>query len=409
MPIFEYKAKKGPTEVLSGSIDALSKDDAVSKIIARGLVPLEVESYDQAKDQIRPEQLKKANFSLFNKIRVKDVLEFTRELSDLINASVPMLQALKIIDRQIKNIKFKLVVQDVIDKVRDGASLSDAMKKHSSAFGNFYINIIAVGQLSGQLGQCLASLADHMEKEDQIKSKIKAAMAYPLLVLFVGFVTIFVLFCFVVPQLSVLFEDMNQQLPFFTTVVLFLSKFMSRFWWLISAFLAIVFVGFKGWLNTNAGRLSFDNFKLKIPYLGDFLRFSEISRFTRSLGLMLASGVNISRALAAVSDSVDNSNLKLSLNRVMDEVNNGKSISESLRQIDFFTEFTISMITVGEQTGSLASSLFKVSDRLDKNTEEMSKAFISVLGPAILILIVSVIGVVLISILLPIMQMNVIF
>lgn len=406
MPTFKYKAKKGPDEITEGFVEAAHQHIAVNKVIQLGLTPIDVILSEVSTNKQASKSRMKPAVSLLKRISRNDISLFTRQISDLVDASVPILRSLQIVSRQTKNPHFKSRIDAMYNFVKDGGSFSLALAQHADIFSTLYINMVKTGEVGGQQEKVLTRLADFLEKEQESHSKIKSSLAYPALILAVGFLTIFVLLTFVIPRLSIMFDDLGQELPLPTIILMNVSWFFSKYWWLMISFFIVSGIYFKKWVNSPTGRVQFDQFKLKIPFFGHFTKIVEVSRFSRTLGTLVENGVAITTALNSVWAIIENRVLQEEVKQISQDVTNGSSLNEALRKGTFFPEMAMNMISVGEETGRLDRGLYKIADNLEREVDETVKTMISLLGPLVLVVIVTIVGFVVIAMLLPIFQMN---
>jgi len=354
-------------------------------------------------------RIRKRNFFRYvflKRIHKRDIVLFTRQMSDLVDASIPLLQALKIVADQTKNVYLNDVILKMHHSVKDGGSFSDALNQHPDIFSNLFVNMVRAGEVSGELEHTLSRLADYLEKEHETQSKVRSSLAYPAMILMVGIITIFVLLTVVIPRITVMFDDLDQQLPMATVFLVSVSNFFAHFWWMILSVGILCGLYLKHRLSTDEGQLWFDSFKLKIPLLSSFIKIVEVGRFSRTLGTLVESGVPISTALNSVWPILENAALQIEMKRVADEVTQGASLKKALKQCRFFPETAVSMISIGEESGKLDRGLYKIADSFERESDRTVKTMISLLGPAVLIVIVAIVGFVVISMLLPIFQMN---
>jgi len=275
MPRFNYKAKEGPGKILDGIIEAHDISNAINKVTQLGLTPIDIVEAGDEQAQVSQKEAKKA-FRLFKRINLNDKAVFTRQVSDLVEASVPILRTLKIVSNQTQNPNFKELIIQMHSFVKDGGSFSGALSQHSTVFSTLYVEMVKTGEISGKLGVVLERLAGYLEKEKDTLGKIRASLAYPLLILIVGIVTIFILLAFVIPRISIMFEDLDQALPLPTIILTNVSGFFAQYWWLIIGFVVILGVYLNRWLRSSNGRMWFDGFILRVPLLGDFVKAAEI-------------------------------------------------------------------------------------------------------------------------------------
>ncbi len=412
MTKFFYKAKNGPTKIVDGFIEAQAKSGAIREIVAMGLTPLDVvpatEGPAAVLTQSKPIVLKAFRLSLpaTKVVSARDIVFFTRQLSDLVEASVPLLRVLQIASRQTRQPYFKNIIEQMYLFVQNGGSLSEALAKYPDVFPAYYVNMVKTGEVGGQLDKVLQRLADHLEKEHETLGKIKASLAYPAFVLGVGILTVFVLLTFVIPRLSVMFEDLDQALPLPTIILMHLSGFFARYWWLLIGIFVIIKIYWDQWTRSVAGKLWLDGSVLKIPLLGEFVKGAETGRFARTLGTLLESGVPLTTALNAIYPTIDNLILRDEIKKVSKAVTEGQALKAALGQCPFFPEMVVDMVGVGEESGRLEKGLYKIAQTLERQTDETVKVIMSLLGPVVLVVIVSLVGFAVIAMLLPIFRMN---
>ncbi len=405
MPQFTYTAKEGPYKIIHQVITAENYDAAVKKIIQLGFVPLEVKMGTMESTQPKRKTVGKPLVFL-KRIRLVDLTVLTRQMSDLIEASVPILKTLQLVADQTQNLRLKKMVEEIANSVKDGSTFSAALSRYPDVFSPLYINMVKTGEVSGKLNVVLNRLADYLEKERETRGKITASLAYPTLIMAVGIITVFILLTFVIPKLSVMFDDMDQQLPWITILLVSISQLFAKYWWLMVIVIVGISVYFNRYIHTAMGKDRWDRLLLSVPYLKDFLQTVEVARFSRTLGTLVENGVPITLALHSVMHTVDNLVFKEEIKKVSDEVTHGRSLKLALRNSRFFPERVVNMISVGEETGQLSKGLNKVADTFEREADQIVKMIVSLLGPIVLVVIVSLIGCVVIALLLPILQMN---
>ncbi len=403
MAKFYYKAKRGPQEIVEGSIEAESRDLALVKVTQLGLFPVDLREERQASKKTAAKSL---SFNLFKRIPTSDLSLFTRQLSDLLNSGITLLRSLEIIQNQTKNPLLRQIVLEVHDLVRDGATLSDSLSKHPDVFSKLYASMVKSGELSGSLDAILSRLADFSDAEEETRSKVRASLAYPTLMAVVGTGTIFVLITFVVPRLVEMFIELSQVLPLPTRILINTSNFFARFWWLMIIVATFLFTVLKRKAKNKEVKFALDRFKLKVVFLGDFIKKVEIARFARTLGTLLANGVIISRAMEVTSEIAGNEVLHREIDRMLKDIINGSSLTNTLVKGDFFPEVVRNMVAVGEETGALEKSLFKIADSYERQADQTVKIITSLLEPIMIVVIGSMVGFIVIAMLLPIFQMN---
>ncbi len=406
MPQYTYKAKQGPSKITEGTLDADSRESAVGKIVQMGLVPLDI-SESMSLMGKKPEKKRvAARFHFSKTIKLIDVVQLTRQMSDLLGASVPILRSLQIVSEQTSNPFLKEIIEAMYLVVRDGGAFSEALARHPKVFSPLYVNMVKTGEVSGQSELVLNRLADYLEKEQDTRNKVKSSLAYPFFILGVGVITVLVLLTFVIPRLSLMFEDLDQALPLPTIILMNMSGFLAQWGWLLLFVVGGAVFFFKEWLHSPQGKIRFDIFKLNLPFLGNFIKIVEIGRFARTLGTLIESGVVINIALKAVWAVIENSILREEVKIIAEEVSGGSSLKVALKKSTFFPSMAVNMIAVGEESGRLEKGLYKIAESYERQADETSKTILSLLGPIFLMFIVSIVGVVVVAMLLPIFRMN---
>lgn len=405
MAKFLYQAKKNPQETIEDILEAENLDQAVTAITALGYVPLSVTPYfPTSRENVSQSRKKRIGFR--KKIPISHIASLTRQLYDLIDSGIPLLRALGIATRQVKDSSFKEMIDQIYIFVQDGASFSEALMKYKDVFPVLYINMIKAGEISGNLALILDRLSVFLEKDEETRSKIKSSLIYPCLILLVGAITVFVLLTFVIPRLTDMFQDLSASLPLPTLLLISMSDFLAQFWWIILFLLFVMGFFLKRYSVSQLGEIRIDRLKLKLPIIGQLIQHGEIARFSRTLATLLSSGVAIVPALESVSDVLDNKILKAEAKEIAKRVSSGSSLSDSMKASSFFPEFVCHMIAIGEESGRLDSSLSKLASSYEKKTQGTIKIFVSLLEPLLIVGIGLIIGFVIISMLLPIFQMN---
>ena len=401
MARFVYEAKKSPKDVIKGVLVADNKSVAVQKISQMGyyIMSLDEENALSVTAQVGVS-------SIFTRITLKDTADFTRQLSDLLESGITIVKTLDLLYNQTPNKKFKTVIMDVRDFCVGGSPLSDALARHPKVFSNLYVSMVRSGETGGALEKILKRLSDFSEKQLEIQTKIRTALAYPILMSVVGLATIIVLMTFVIPKMMVMFADLGQALPLPTQILLAISTVVKNYWWaliglifVIGAFLAKVY-------TTPEGRLSMDSVKLKAPLFGQLMMKVEIARFARTLATLLENGVPILESLRVTSETIDNAVIKLEVEKVYDAVREGSSLASGFFNSRVIPPSVVNMIAIGEEAGRLERSLFKVAEGYDRESDEAVKIMMSLLEPILILTLGVVVGFIVISMLLPIFEIN---
>lgn len=402
---FFYKAKQGPSKIIEGVIEADHEAMAVSRILRMGYTPLNVRAAPAAGKKIKGAGLP---VSAGSRGRPQDVMIFTRQMSDLVSAGVPVLRALSLVDKQLKNKRLKDAVGQMIAVVEDGGPLSSALAKFPKIFSPLYINIVRSGEVGGNLEVVLARLSDFIEKDYDIQAQVKTSLMYPGLILFVGGATIFVILTWVIPKISTIFIDMNESLPLVTTALLAVSRFLARFWWALGAVFLLAVVQLRRAYATPEGKLWLDSLKLKIPVVGPFIRDVEVGRFARTLGTLLANGVTVVTAIDTVCQAVDNEIFKQDVLRMNRLLTGGGSLTQAMQSCAFFPETAVNMVAIGEETGQLHQGLLKLAAYYEHQSERTMKRVTSLIEPVLILVMGVFIGFIVLGMLMPIFRMNLI-
>jgi type II secretory pathway component PulF len=418
MPIYIYKAKKGPTEIIDGEIDALSQDDAVEKLNILGLVAVSL-AERQIRQEIIPEGAKQSQKEISSpvyslrvttatSIRIQDVGIFTLQLSSLIKAGVPVLRALTLISQQTENKVLAKVTDELGKQIKDGKMLSEAMSQYPRIFNNLYVNMVKAGEKSGTLDGVLQNLAEYRQEEEDIRQKLQAALAYPVLIIIVGIITVFIMLTFFLPKLIGLFEGMKQTLPFSTMLLIKISRFMAGNWHWVLIFLFFLVAVFVRSKEGSKKKLLFDFLKLHLPFIKRFIRDAEIARFARTLALLLKNGISVCESLELATNVLDNDLLKAELKVARDGViNQGCRLSDSLKTIKVFPLFAVNMIAVGEEGGKLEQSLNTIADLYERQTDQAIKIITSLLEPLLILIIGAIVGFIVFAMLTPVFNIGV--
>jgi type IV pilus assembly protein PilC len=391
--IYTGKATNG--KEVSGEIEAGSRDDVQALL---------------RKKRIRMESVqKKPGAGMFagmgGSVPLKDLARFTRQFSAMTSAGLPLIQCLDILAEQTEHPALKVSIKQVATDIQGGGTLADSLSKHKKIFSELYCQMIAAGEAGGILDTILMRLAEYQEKADALRRKIKGAMTYPIIVAIVAVIAVGVLMIFVVPIFAGMFQESGHTLPMPTRIVLGISNFTRKWFLLIIMSMGIGGFLFSRFLKTEKGRFQFDGFLLQAPIFGDLERKSCVSRFTRTLGTLLNSGVSIIDALQVTAKTAGNKVLEQGINRTIESISGGQTIADPLRATGVFPPMVIQMIAVGERTGGLSDMLIKISDFYDDEVDAAVDTLTSLIEPAVIVILGSIIGGVLVAMYLPMFEM----
>ncbi len=404
MPVYEYTALNDKGKKLKGIIDAQSTVAARQKLRESNIYLTDLQETSGAK---KDSPLKQPLGGLFRKVGSREVTVMTRQLATLLGAGLPLVQSLATLIAQTSHPQLKTILSQIKEEVNEGSSFSQTMTHYPQVFPAFYLNMVRAGEASGTLHLVLERLADFSEKQQALKGRVRAALAYPLFMFLIGSVVLFFLVTFVVPNVTRIFDEMHQTLPLITIVLIGVSRFLETFWWLIVAGLIGAFVGLKYFLSkTQKGRTLLDRTLLALPIVGQMNRKIAVARFSRTLGTLLESGVPLLASLEIVRNIVGNSLISDAIQKAGNDVREGQSLSAPLARSGLFPALSVEMISVGEQSGNLEPMLYRIAEAYEKEVESSITMLTSLLEPIMILVMGLAVGFIVVSILLPIFEMN---
>lgn len=408
MPNFTYKGIDAKGKNSSGVIDAESEKAARIKLRKIGIFPTDV-SQEGAKKKGGGGFSLSGDIDLgkyFQRVSGKDLAAMTRQMSTLIGAHIPMVDTLSALVEQSQNPKLKSILSTIKEQVVQGAKLSDAFAQHPKTFGGIYIAMVGAGEAAGAIDVVLQRLAELTEKQAALKSKIIGALMYPLIMALVGVALMGFLLVYVVPKVTKIFEDTKATLPLPTKVLIAISHTLSDYWYIVIVVVALLAYGLNRFLKTKKGRRLYDKMTLKMPIFGKLFQLVAVSRFSRTLSTMLASGVQLLKAMEIVKNVVENSLLMETIENTRASVREGESIAEPLKRSGYFPPLVTHMISIGEKTGELEKMLIRVADSYDQQVDNMVGTLTTLLEPLMILVMGGVVSFIVMSILLPILQLN---
>lgn len=398
MALYSYQSLSKDGKKASGFLDASSLQDAKARLYSKGLYIVSIslaDDYSAGRSWIKFE----------GKVSLKDKILFTKQLSVLLKSGIPLLQALELLIEQFEG-KMRSIIVTLKDGVKEGLSLAEGLKKYPKVFDNIFIQLVRAGEATGKLETILDRLAIFLERKQALQKKISSAMRYPLIQLvIVGLVVIFLL-TFVVPKITQIFVDAGSKLPWPTQVVLAVSNFFQNHYILLPVLAATFSGGFLYWKSTAAGAKTLDKVKLRLPMIKFFAKTSAVVQFCKTLGMLLEGGVSLSEALDIVCNIVSNRVLADELNEARDKIIKEGRIAEYLKQTGIFPPIAIYLIKTGEQSGELAQMLLTVGDNYEQELSDITDKLTSTMEPIIMSVMAIVVGFIVISIAMPIMQMS---
>jgi type IV pilus assembly protein PilC len=395
MPMFEYTARNTTGQIQKGQLDVASKEDVSAYLRKNRLILVSVR-----------EAPKQISFSMgAARVKTRDIVIFTRQFATMINAGLPLVQSLNILAAQTENKTLRDVTRAVVYDVESGNTLADALSKHPKAFSDLYVNMVAAGEAGGILDTILLRLAAFLEKNDALIRKVKGAMVYPGVIITVACAAIAILLIFVIPTFQNMFSSAGLELPLPTRVVIGMSSFLIGYWWAMLLAMGGMVFAIRSYYGTPSGRRQIDGALLRSPVLGDVLRKSAVSRFTRTLGTLVSSGVSILEGLEITAKTAGNTIIHDAVMESRNSIAGGETIAAPLEKSKVFPPMVISMIAVGEQTGGLDEMLTKIADFYDEEVDVAVSALLSLMEPAMIVILGVIVGGMVIAMYLPIFDM----
>ncbi len=397
MASFSYKARDAKSgKIVHSTIQADNENAAAKLLMAQNVVPIEIRASDNGSNLL----------DKFNRVTNKDLVIMTRQMSTMLNAGLPLAQVLATVAEQSQSRALKNIMSDVLSKVNGGGAFSDALAKYPDVFSQFYIAIVRAGETSGKLDTSLQRLADQLEHDADMLSKIKGAMVYPAIVLTVIVGVVVYMLVTLVPQVKHLYDDMHKTLPIQTQILQAVAGFLMQFWYITLIAIAVAIFFFGRWKKTDSGRKTIDALKLNMPMFKELIRKLYMARFSRTMQTLVQAGVSILESLKISADSVNNVLVHDDIVAAMGPVKNGKSTSEALSGRDYILPFVPQMIKIGENSGSIDTMLGKVADYYDKEVDNAIKSISTLIEPVLMVIMALMIGFIVAAVLLPIYQLS---
>ena len=404
MPVYEYKALDGQGRSRKGIIDADSESDARARVRALGQYPVEVK---ESRTRQRKANEGGITFSfLLERVKSSEIHVVTRQLATLLGAGIPLVQALNSLVAQTSSAALKKPIAEIRDSVNKGNSLTNAIADHPKLFSSVYVNMIRAGEASGSLNVVLARLADFGEKQEVLKGRLQAALVYPAFMAIIGSGILFILITYIVPNITKVFKEMKHALPLPTLFLIGLSDFLKVYWWVVLIFLAAGGYCIHLFMRTDYGRSIWDLIKLKTPIVGSVFQKIILARFASTLGSLLESSVELITSMQIVNAIINNVQIGSVINEAIEQIRQGKSMANSLGASRWFPPMFVQMIAVGEQSGSLEAMLKKISEAYERDVETSIMGMTSLIEPLMIVVMGVAVGFVVLSILLPIFEMN---
>ncbi|MEY3211974.1 MAG: hypothetical protein RIT28_2455 [Pseudomonadota bacterium] len=408
MAVFEYKGFDAAGKAVSGSVDSDGAKNARAKLRKQGVFPTDVVEQNAKAGGVRGKGINiQIDFSKYlQRVSAQDLSSLTSQLSTLVGAGIPMVEALSAMIDQVENPKLRVVLAEVRDKVNEGSTLAQAMRDHKNIFSDLYVNMVRAGETSGALDVVLLRLAEYTESQVKLQGKLISAMIYPVLMTFVGLGIVLGLFVFVIPKIRRVFDTFGESLPFITRALLGVSDVVVGYWWAFFLLAGAAAFFFRKWVTTPEGRFKFDGYLLQVPIFGRLNRLVAVSRCCRTMSTLLSSGVPILSAMGIVATVVNNKVIEKAVVEASKNVTEGESLAGPLKASGQFPPIVTHMIAIGERTGELESMLGKVADAYDSEVDNMVGALTSLLEPVLILAMGGIVAFVAIAIMLPMMNMS---
>ncbi len=421
MANFQYSALDAKGEQTTGVVSASNEAEAIQQLRGKGLYPTQIQEEGKggkkggkaapAKKGKTAAKAKSSKGHIGGRVKPKNLMIFTRQLATLIDSGLPLLRSLTVLEKQEPNPVLKATVAVLAENVQGGSTFSESLAQHPKIFNKLYVNMVKAGELGGVLEIVLNRLAEYQEKAQKLKNKIVSAMVYPVIVMFIAVAILVFLMIFIVPKFKEMFANTDQELPLISKIVFGTSEFfLARPLFVPNVVFVFIMVGigaflFGMWGRTKGGRVVIDTLKLRMPVLGDIQRKSAVSRFSRTLGTLVTSGVPILQALNITRDTAGNVVISQAIEKVHEAVKEGETIVTPLQASGVFPNMVISMVDVGEETGQLPEMLLKVADVYDDEVDNAVTALTSILEPIMIVILALIVGSVVFALFLPLIKM----
>lgn len=396
---FTFKAKDNKGEIKSGVIEASNEGAAIEVLQKNNLYPMSLK-------EEKVDSLQKTFLKYFESVKDEELVIFFRQLAIMIGAKVPIISALTSIKEDIDNQYFARIITDLINEIQDGSSFSDALEEYADIFSPLSINIIKAGEASGNLKRSIEYVANNIEKNYVLTTKIKSAMMYPSIILVAFFIIGFLVMSFIIPKLTMIIKEMDADVPWYTSLVINVSDFMASYWWAI----AIVIIGFVAglwyYVKTDSGREDWDQIKIKMPVIGKIFRNIYITRFAENFAVLLSGGIPIIKALTIVSSVINNTVYERIFLKAAEEVKIGGEISNVLKKYEEIPPIVTQMVKVGEESGQVDSVLTHIASFYQEQTDAVTKNLTTLIEPILMIIIGIAVGVLAFAILMPIYNIS---
>lgn len=388
-----YKAATKEGKLSQGLLDAKDIQEAAVYLRAKGLMPIQI---------LRIDNQLSSQIPFLNRVKTTELVLFTRQMSSMLSSGLTLMKSLEILREQMTNPTMQEITTSIINDVQEGKTFSQAISKHPKLFTTIYVSIIKAGESSGLLDKVLSRLADNLEKEAKLKSTIRGALMYPIIVIILMTAVMFIMMIFVIPQLTVLYDNLNVPLPLPTQILIGLSNFLSVFWPVILGLLVAIGYFLRRWSNTLSGRLIIDDIVLKVPVFGKLIKQTILAEFSRTLGLLVGTGTLVVEALNETAETAGNIHYKNAIIGIGSQVEKGVTVGTAMASSTLFPPLLIQLTKIGEQTGKLDETLQKASEYFEREVDQMVKTLTTAMEPFIMIVLGIGVAFLIISVITPI-------
>ncbi|RCW80414.1 type IV pilus assembly protein PilC [Halanaerobium sp. DL-01] len=403
--LYSYKARGQSGQVLNGNLEAASREDAANQLRERNLYAVSIKAVESDRERKESRLTRDINLSEFNIFgggyKISELANFAQRLSVLITAGIPIVRSITIIKKQSNSKHEKNMLEKLLSRVEAGETLSSALKEHPKYFPKLFIHLIKAGETGGVLDEVLSELVEYYRERDKTNKQVKSALYYPIVIVIVAVIAVFILIGFVLPNILKMLVNFGGEIPLPTKILIFVSNIISSYWWAILIVLLAGLFLLSTYIKTPKGKLNKDKLLLKIPVIGDLIRKVVIARFASTMALLIKSGVNIINALPVIEEVVNNEVFADILLETRMRVREGSTLSEPIRQSGEFPPMVVQMLKVGEESGNIEDMLNKISDYYDMEVANAIEGSISLIEPVMIIILAVIVGGIVASIILP--------
>ena len=403
--LYSYKARGQSGQVLNGNLEAASREDAANQLRERNLYAVSIKAVESGGERKESRLTRDINLSEFNIFgggyKISELANFAQRLSVLITAGIPIVRSITIIKKQSNSKHEKNMLEKLLSRVEAGETLSSALKEHPKYFPKLFIHLIKAGETGGVLDEVLSELVEYYRERDKTNKQVKSALYYPIVIVIVAVIAVFILIGFVLPNILKMLVNFGGEIPLPTKILIFVSNIISSYWWAILIVLLAGLFLLSTYIKTPKGKLNKDKLLLEIPVIGDLIRKVVIARFASTMALLIKSGVNIINALPVIEEVVDNEVFADVLLETRMRVREGSTLSEPIRQSGEFPPMVVQMLKVGEESGNIEDMLNKISDYYDMEVANAIEGSISLIEPVMIIVLAVIVGGIVASVILP--------